>query len=288
MKEKSKIKSLLKKVRYKYRFIIYNDNTFEEVWYIRLSPVNLLAISGFVLFAVITIIIVLMSFTRLKELIPGYPSEKMRREIVENAIKLDSLEHELDARQKYLENFISILSGNVPKDQEVNRDTNIHSDEVDFSRSEYDSMLREQIENEKHYNLILNSDNSSKINFSSVFFFVPVKGIVTNSYNAENNHFGLDIVSGPNKFVSATLDGTVILSSWTLETGYVIAIQHKNNLISIYKHNAVLLKKTGDYVKAGEAISIIGNSGELTTGPHLHFELWFNGKPLNPEDYILF
>jgi len=123
---------------------------------------------------------------------------------------------------------------------------------------------------------------------SQVYFFPPVKGLVTNSFNTVANHYGTDVVAAANEIVKSTLDGTVIMASWTLETGWVIQIQHSNNLISVYKHNAELLKRVGDYVNVGEAIAIIGNSGELTTGPHLHFELWFNGVPLNPEDYISF
>jgi murein DD-endopeptidase MepM/ murein hydrolase activator NlpD len=119
-------------------------------------------------------------------------------------------------------------------------------------------------------------------------FFTPVKGLVTNEYNPKENHFGLDIVAHPNEVVKVTLDGTVILSSWTMETGNVIQVQHQGNIISVYKHCASLLKKVGDKVQTGDAIAIVGNSGELTTGPHLHFELWRNGKSMNPKDYIVF
>jgi murein DD-endopeptidase MepM/ murein hydrolase activator NlpD len=115
-----------------------------------------------------------------------------------------------------------------------------------------------------------------------------VNGIVTNSFKGSENHFGTDIVAGPNEVVKATLDGTIILSTWTIETGNVVQIQHDNDLISVYKHNAEILKNMGKRVKAGEPIAIIGNSGELTTGPHLHFELWYKGKPVNPEEYITF
>ena len=126
------------------------------------------------------------------------------------------------------------------------------------------------------------------VQLDKLHFFTPVRGMVTNSFNPSNNHFGTDIVAGPNEVVKATLAGTVIMATWTLETGYVIEIQHDNNLISVYKHNAELLQKVGLRVKAGDAIAIIGNSGELTTGPHLHFELWQNGVALNPENFIVF
>jgi len=132
-------------------------------------------------------------------------------------------------------------------------------------------------------------DNASKNpGLSQIHFFVPVNGVISNHFNSITDHFGIDLVSGPNSRISAVLNGTVIFSGWTLETGYVIYIQHEADLISAYKHNAELLKNTGDLVNAGEAIAIIGNSGELTTGPHLHFELWHNGTALNPEQYIDF
>ena len=149
-------------------------------------------------------------------------------------------------------------------------------------------MLRRQIEEEELFNLSILANTSNKTDFSSIHFYPPVKGIVTNSFNPSENHFGTDIVTASNKVVVATLDGTVIIANWTLETGYVIQIQHENNLVSVYKHNSELLKKVGNHVTAGETIAIIGNSGELTSGPHLHFELWHNGTSINPEDYVAF
>jgi murein DD-endopeptidase MepM/ murein hydrolase activator NlpD len=145
------------------------------------------------------------------------------------------------------------------------------------------------IESQDRFELNTQEQHSSKTNdISSFFFFTPVKGTVTNVFNSAEKHFGVDIAAAPNEAIKATLDGTVILSAWTSETGYIITIQHSNNLVSVYKHNSALLKKAGTYVKAGEAIAIIGNSGEYTSGPHLHFELWYNGSPVNPKDYIAF
>ena len=129
---------------------------------------------------------------------------------------------------------------------------------------------------------------TNKTDFSRIHFYSPVKGLITNSFNPNENHLGTDVVTASNNVVVAALEGTVIIANWTLETGYVIQIQHSNNLISIYKHNSELLKKVGNHVTAGEVIAIIGNSGELTSGPHLHFELWHNGTPLDPEDYVAF
>jgi len=163
-----------------------------------------------------------------------------------------------------------------------------HIEDVSFARSVEDSLLQ-QIEQEEKNNLSIidagdRSDNLSKLNF-----FTPVsKGLIINRFDKKGGHFGLDILAAPDAGISAVLDGTVIVATWTLATGHVIQVQHSNNLISLYKHNSVLLKSVGSHVKAGEPIAIIGNSGELTTGPHLHFELWHNGTALNPENYIVF
>jgi murein DD-endopeptidase MepM/ murein hydrolase activator NlpD len=131
-------------------------------------------------------------------------------------------------------------------------------------------------------------NRSGSGSISNFFFFTPIQGIISNGYNPANRHFGIDIVSKMNEAVKSVLDGTVILSAWTLQTGNIIAVQHQSNIISVYKHNSVLLKKEGDNVKAGDPIAIVGESGEMQTGPHLHFELWYNGNPVNPREYISF
>ncbi len=289
MENKNKNKKLINKLTHKYRLIVYNDNTFEEVWYMRLSRLNLIALFGTAIICLITLTILIVAYTPAREFIPGYPDGDLRRNIILNSIKLDSLEHELAVREQYYKNIRAIISGEEPEDFIDSNETEVEYKEITFTKSPFDSILREQIEQEEQFNLILaDNDNSSPINFSTIHFFVPLNGIVTNKFNIDENHFGIDIVTAPNKVVAAVLDGTVTMGNWTLETGYVIQIQHANNLISVYKHNSVLLKKVGNLVKAGEAIAIVGNSGELTTGPHLHFELWHDGKPLDPEDYILF
>lgn len=289
MENNNKNKKLINKLTHKYRLIVYNDNTFEEVWYMRLSRLNLIALFGTAIICLITLTILIVAYTPAKEFIPGYPDGDLRRNIILNSIKLDSLEHELAVREQYYNNIRAIISGEDPEEFIDSNENEAEYKEITFTKSPFDSILREQIEQEEQFNLILaDNDNSSPINFSTIHFFVPLKGIVTNKFNIDENHFGVDIVTAPNKVVAAVLDGTVTMANWTLETGYVIQIQHANNLISVYKHNSVLLKKVGNFIKAGEAIAIVGNSGELTTGPHLHFELWHDGKPLDPEDYISF
>lgn len=280
-------KRYLSKLKNKYRFSIYNDQTFEEVWFFRLSRLNVIAFLGGSSLLLVALVTVLIAFTPLREFIPGYPNTNTRRAIVENALKVDSLQQQLDQWQKYLTSLKAIMNGENPPVLQSKKDTTIHSKDIVFKKSLDDSLLRSQIEEKEQYNLSV-TNNSMENTVKGMHFFPPVRGVVTNSFNIASGHFGTDIASSPNEVVVATLDGTVTMAAWTLETGYVIQIQHAGNLLSVYKHNSKLLKKPGAHVKAGEAIAIIGNSGELTTGPHLHFELWYNGTPVDPEKYIVF
>jgi murein DD-endopeptidase MepM/ murein hydrolase activator NlpD len=231
----------------------------------------------------------LVAYTSIREFIPGYPDAKMIRSIVTSSNRLDSLEREIEKRDLYFNNIKNIISGKVIKISDSTEKKNEQNKKVEFKKSMEDSLLRQQIENEEQYNLLVTDASQPKSNsLPSFHFFTPVRGLITNSFSPEEDHFGVDVVCATNELVKSVLDGTVILASWTLETGYIIEIQHENNIISVYKHNSQLLKKVGNKVKVGEAIAIVGNSGELSTGPHLHFELWYEGKSVNPEDYIVF
>jgi murein DD-endopeptidase MepM/ murein hydrolase activator NlpD len=285
---KDRKKNIVHKLKNKYRLSIYNDDTFEEVWFLRLSRLNVFSLVGTSLLLFTIAIIVLIAFTPIREFIPGYPDGNMRRNIINNVYKLDSLEYELEIRDRYFESINTIIRGGIPVSYENSQDSAVRYEEITFAKSEHDSLLRQQIEEEELFNLSILTNTSNKTDFSSIHFYPPVRGLVTNSFNPNEDHYGTDIVTASNKVVVATLDGTVTIANWTLETGYVIQIQHDNNLMSIYKHNSEILKKVGNYVTAGEAIAIIGNSGELTSGPHLHFELWHTGTPIDPEDYIAF
>jgi murein DD-endopeptidase MepM/ murein hydrolase activator NlpD len=287
-KKVKRSKLLMNKLKHKYRLVFFNDNTFEEVWHLRLSLLNVLSVVGTISLLLITLVIVMIAFTPLREFIPGYPDEDMRRNIVLNAIRLDSLEKQIRIRDQYFINLNALISGGEPIKYETAQDSGKNYKNITFTKSVHDSLLRQRIEEEEQFNFSVSVRNKPESSISEMHFFSPVKGIITNSFNAKENHYGIDIVGSPNEVVKATLDGTVIIASWTLETGYIIQIQHQNNIVSVYKHNANLLKKVGSLVKAGDAIAIIGNSGELTTGPHLHFELWYNGKPVNPAEYIIF
>jgi murein DD-endopeptidase MepM/ murein hydrolase activator NlpD len=276
--------------RDKYRFSVINDHTFEEVWHIVLTRYNAFLLITFLLLFIIWGTSTLISFTNLREFIPGYPDVTMRRNILMSAIRLDSLDRELKLRDKYFENMNAIISGNQPAEMSYQHDTTRNYKSIKFNTSPDDSVLRARVENEERYNLTLGPSTSQSVSgLASLHFFPPVKGIVSGKYDIRTKHFGTDIVTKPKALVSAVLDGTVIFTGWTMETGFVIEVQHPNNIISVYKHNASLLKETGDLVHAGDAISVVGDSGErYTSGPHLHFEIWYKGSSLDPEKHILF
>jgi len=282
-------KELITRLKSKYRLSVRNEKSFKEVWFIRLSRLNIMSLVGAVFVVLVVSLYLLIAYTAIRELIPGYPDGDMRRSIIMNAIKVDSLEREIKVRDQYINNINSIVAGEEPEDYSQQQDDiKSNSGKITFTKSPEDSILRSQIEQEEQFNLTLRDNRSGSNTFASLHFFAPVKGIITSSFNPEENHYGTDIAAGNNAVIKAVLAGTVIEATWTLETGYIIQLQHGNNLVSFYKHNSELLKTVGNKVAAGEAIAIMGNSGELTSGPHLHFELWHDGVPINAEDYIIF
>ncbi len=283
-----KTRKLLRKLTHKYRMVLLNEDTFEEVGSMRLTRLNLIAVIGVLLILLIAIIYSLVAFTNIRELIPGYPDAAMRQHIRTNAIKLDSLEYEQAIRDQYFENLNRIIRGEAPENYLNDTVGIVNQQDINFLRSSNDSLLRQQVEAEEQFRLSVLEKDKSNSDLYEMHFFPPVKGILTRSFNPMEGHYGVDLVAAPNEVVKAALDGTVIMSTWTLETGYVIQIQHDYELITVYKHNATLFKEIGQEVAAGDAIAIVGNSGELTTGPHLHFELWHDRVPLDPMDYIVF
>ncbi len=276
--------------RDKFRFAVFNDTTFEEVWRIRLTKSNALLAAALLFLFIIGMNTSLIAFTNLREFIPGYPDVAMRRNIIMNAIMLDSLERELAIRDKYFQDLNDVISGRQPIGQVTMRDSTRDYSNIVFRKSAEDSVFRSRVEQEEKYNLTSGTTGSARgTSLASIHFFPPVKGVVSSNFDLRTRHYAIDIVTQPKAVVSSTLDGTVLMTGWTMETGFVMIIQHSNNIVSVYKHNATLLKEMGDRVWAGEAISIVGDSGELyTSGPHLHFELWHNGEPLDPAQYIFF
>lgn len=286
-KEKNK-RSFWNKWRFKYRFVVLNSENFEE----RLS-FNLSRLNVFLLICVVTTILMggttlIIAYSPLREYIPGYTSTNIRRQMVSLNLMSDSLKTELNNRDRYLQNIKNIIEGQ-PIDTISTKviQSVATQDEMNVERILEDSLLREQVEAEEKFNFF-GSTNDNEQSIEKLVFFVPVKGLVTQSFNLDENHYGVDVVTKENELIKSSLNGVVVFSSWTSETGHVIAVQHENNLLSLYKHNSVLLKEQGERVEAGEAIAIIGNSGKWSSGPHLHFELWHNNKPVDPEKYILF
>jgi murein DD-endopeptidase MepM/ murein hydrolase activator NlpD len=287
-KSKEKKNGFFRKLMHKYRLVVLNEDSYEEVGFIRLSRLNIAAIVGFLAIFLIALVYIIIAYTPIREFIPGYPDAIMSHNIRQNAMKLDSLQREVAMRDQYFMNINRIVNGDAPEDFLNDTTTAQGKGEIVFSRSDKDSILRQQVEAEEQFRLSVIDNPSDGRGLYDIHFFTPVQGIITNKFNPLENHFGIDLVAGPNEVVKATLPGTVTMATWTLETGYVIQIQHANNMMSVYKHNAELFKTVGLKVNAGDAIAVIGNSGELTTGPHLHFELWHNGVPLNPTEYIVF
>ena len=265
-----------------------NNETLEEKLSFRLTRFNVFIFVGTLSIFLIVATIYLIAFTPLKEYIPGYADFNTREVLRELMMKTDSLERDLRQKDLYIQNFRNIVEGREPID--ILPTELLNADQYDIEslpRSPEDSIIRAEIESMEQYGTWVYDETSALQSINQFFFFPPVNGIVTNHFDPEGKHYGIDLVADENEAIKATLEGTIIFSTWTMETGYNIGIQHANNLISIYKHNSSLIKETGSYVSAGEAIAIIGDTGLYSTGTHLHFELWFNGNPVNPLDYII-
>ena len=269
----------------KYRFVIMTDSSFEEKLSVKLSRLNVIAFVGTLVFFCFFSTMLLIAYTPLSEYVPGKSTIEVQKGLIELNIKSDSLETILLNRSIYLENINKIINGEelvTPENYEEITNTQIP---ISFEKSKEDSLFRVKVETEDKSS-IYKKDNTK--NNNNLMFFTPLSGLISDGYNNKTKHFGIDLVAKEKSRISTVLDGTVVISHWAYETGYVIGIQHNNDYLSFYKHNSVLLKSVGDYVNAGDHIAIIGNSGELSSGPHLHFELWHKGAPVNPENYISF
>ncbi|AEH00869.1 M23 family metallopeptidase [Lacinutrix sp. 5H-3-7-4] len=286
-KKTKKTKKISKKLLHKYRLVILNEDTFEEKLAFKLTRLNVFVLLSLSTFFLIVFTILFIAFTPLKEYIPGYSSTALKKKAVELNFKTDSLQQVITLNDQYYASIKQVLKGEV-NTLEFNRDSIIEAasldpSEVDLSPSEADSILRAKVDKEDKYSLFETA--KSRTNF---VLFPPVNGEISETYNAEEKHYAVDVVVAKDTPVKATADGTVIFSEWTSQTGFVIIIEHSYGLISVYKHNATLTKSQGELVKSGEVIATAGNTGELSTGPHLHFELWSDGYPVNPTNFIDF
>ncbi len=286
-----KEKSFFTKLHDKYRLVLMNDDTLEEKLSFRLTRFNVFVFFGTLVIFLVVATIYIIAFTPLKEYIPGYADFNTRKVLRELNLKADSLQSELQSKDLYIMNIRNIIEGRDIVDHIPDTlDSKDFFEISELERSPEDSLLRAQIESQGSYTEWTHEDMEvmETRGVSQFFFFPPIQGVISSHFNPSEGHYGIDIVSEKEEPIKATLDGTVIFAKWTLSTGYTIGIQHTNNLVSVYKHNSSLLKREGSHVKAGEVIAIIGDSGTLSTGTHLHFELWFDGTPINPLDYIAF
>jgi len=286
-KKVKKRKEIKRKLLHKYRLVILNESTFEEKISFKLSRLNVFVTGSLFMITLIGLTTLLIAFTPLREYIPGYSSTRLKKEATELTYKTDSLIRTLNYTNKYLDNIRMVLKGDI-ENTEFNRDSlyekfKLDPAAVDLKPIKEDSLLRAEVALEDKYNLF--EASSSQANLS---LFAPVSGTITQGFNAEEKHYAVDIVAKRDTPVKSVADGVVIFSEWTAETGYVMIVEHEEGLLSVYKHNGALTKNQGQLVRSGEVIASVGNTGELTTGPHLHFELWNNGAPVNPQDFIDF
>lgn len=281
-----------KKLRNRFRFVVLNDETFEEKFALTLTRTNVWVFLSTVAVTLIFLTSAAIIYTPLKYFIPGFGDYNYRSQILQLQFQADSLQTVMEGRQAWIENVMNLAAGNIDSTKPApTAASNIDKSNIKLTDvSDTDKELRKEVETEESYALKNNSSGGGGMveEVKQMHPLVPVEGYITDEFNAQKEHFGIDIAVKQDAPVKSVLDGKIISATYTVADGYVIAVQHRNNLVSFYKHNAKLLHKLGAVVKAGDVIAFAGNSGETSTGPHLHFELWFEGRGLNPRDYIVF
>ena len=287
MKNKKENKGFFKKLFNDYKVVVSSEDTFEEKFAFKASKINV-----FVLMLVYSVILIsftisVVFFTQLRELVPGYSSSDLLSRAIYLTQKTDSLERQIELNNKFYKSIEDVLSGNT--DVFIERD-NITIDsslnEKNFfsiSPNSEDSILRNYVDSQDKFNLTKN-----ELVIENKMFFSPIKGDITQTFNFEENHFAIDIAADIGTPVKSILDGKILFSEWSVDTGHVIIVDHGDNIVSVYKHNSKSLKEQNDFVQAGEVIAYSGNQGSLSSGPHLHFELWKNGTPIDPEPLLNF
>ena len=283
---KKKKHTLIDKLSERFHILLVNEKTLEKRKLFSSSSINLAASSLFAFLLLLSTSFILIYITPLKEYFRGYTSIELRENAVENSMKLDSLESLYISQSKYIKSLKDLLSGNISfEDLDQNTEnTESNSLELEIVKTNLDdSLLRALVDEEDKYNAF----DLEGERFTTVLF-PPVKGGLSSGFDYESKHYGVDIAMPENSPVHSISEGIVVFAEWTSETGFVIILEHLNGLTSIYKHNSSIIKTQGDRIETGEIIAFTGNTGSLTTGPHLHFELWFRGEPVDPESYIEF
>ncbi|NRA91122.1 MAG: M23 family metallopeptidase [Psychroserpens sp.] len=287
MAKGDKKQKFTKRLLHKYRLVVLNEDTFEERFAIKLTRLNVFVIGSICTIVLVIGTIFLIAFTSLREFIPGYSSTALKKRATELHNKTDSLQQVIDLNEQYYSSIRRVLTGDIST-VEFNKDSILDAASIDASDlnlvpTKEDSLLREIVDKEDKFNIF-----ETTLSGSNFVLFPPVNGTISAEFDIKEKHYAVDVVVPKDTPVKATADGTVIFSEWTAQTGYVIILEHSNELISVYKHNESLTKQQGDLVKAGEVIALSGSTGELSTGPHLHFELWNRGYPVNPSNFIDF
>ena len=287
MKNKKQNKSFLKRIFNDYKVVVSSEDTFEEKLSFKANKINVFIIMLVYSIILISFTISIVFFTQLREMVPGYSSSDLLNRAIYLTKKTDSLEQQIALNNKFYKSIEDVLSGNVEElisRDELSIDSNLINSEIfTISPNLQDSILRKYVENEDKFNL-----TNNELVIENKMFFSPIKGEITQNFNYNENHFAIDIAADIGTPVKSVLDGKIIFSEWSLETGYVVVIDHGENIISVYKHNSKTLKEQNDFVQAGEVIAYSGNQGNLSSGPHLHFELWKNGTPIDPEPLLNF
>lgn len=283
----------MQNIKTPYRLVILNHETYKEIGSYQLNLLNVYTLLSMLMVIGALLVTLLLFFTPLKRLIPGF-GQTNDKDYITLYKKVQSMEKEMNAQTLYITRIQKLINGDVeiPNTAELKKDAGkvpVNTEPVTKSEEEMaledEQLLEKQISNVANQKL---SNVVKPFTIEQLYFVSPVQGEISEHMNADKNHLGIDIIVPKNTDVKAVMDGTILSADWNAETGNSITILHRNELISVYRHNSKLLKKTGDFVKAGEVVAIAGNSGEQTNGPHLHFELWYRGKAVNPEDYIRF
>lgn len=282
-----KRKKIKKKLFTKNRLVILNEDTFEEIFSLRLTLMNVFVVATIGALFIIFITTYIIAFTPLREFIPGYASSQLKRDATELALKSDSLTVALKKNDLYIQSIKKVLTGDLEY-AKFNKDSIVASNsetvsEDDLKPTTADLKLREEVEREDKYNLFEKA--KSKV---STVLFPPVKGLITEKFNPKEKHYAVDIALAKNTPIKSILSGKVIFADWTPTTGNVVIIRHNNGFISIYKHAASLTVAQNDVVRTGEVIALAGSTGQESTGVHLHFELWKDGYPIDPSVFIEF
>ena len=287
MKDEKQNKTFLKRIFNDYKVVVSSEDTFEEKLSFKANKINAFIIVLLYSIILIAFTISIVFFTQLREMVPGYSSSDLLNRAIYLTKKTDSLEQQIALNNKFYKSIEDVLSGNVDEfisRDELSTDSNlINPDIFTIPPNLQDSILRQYVDNEDKFNL-----TNNELVIENKMFFSPIKGEITQSFNFNENHFAIDIAADIGTPVKSVLDGKIIFSEWSLDTGYVVVIDHGENIISVYKHNSKILKEQNDFVQAGEVIAYSGNQGNLSSGPHLHFELWKNGTPIDPEPLLNF